>query len=264
MTRTSGNNKSKEKEPAKGKATSPSKSDSPSPMAVTPSRGRVLAGLRTMEAMKNDRPRPAAWYLTASLLDGQLAYFTVSAADPGNDGYSQTIVEALALKEHPLRDEGLFASLYMSQGRNGAPLRNKKNDYMRKCFVILMKPEEHNSETLLSKLEVVKKFLELPENNRFGTKVVLNDPEHEWDLTPPMDQPLPRLQDVVQYKEILKAIGMLFASVDRHWCENNEEAAWAYFHEGHVPLEAAANLGFPLDKVMTEKTPKYNFGGKSG
>ena len=123
---------------------------------------------------------------------------------------------------------------------------------MRKAFVMLLTEEEHNPETLYEKLLVVKSFLELPANNKYCTRVHL-DPE-AWDLTPP-EGDLPRLDNILQYQEIVKVVQTLFAGVDHTWYENNADAAWAYFHEGHVPYQAMVELGFPDDQVLPGTVP---------
>ena len=178
--------------PAKGKGGSPAK--------PSPSRGKAMGGRRNKQEVKEAKPRSPGWYICGGLMDGNLAYFTVTQSDPGQDAYTQPLVEAVqdTNGSDPVCELGILGGYYMKVSlTDERPLTNIKDEYMRKAFVILMDEDEMTSEALLEKLQVVKTFLERPGSNRYKTKVFI--PEN-WDLTPPgavsppQARPLPPVQ----------------------------------------------------------------------
>lgn len=221
---------------------SPAKSSSPN-------RAKLTKGRRSYEELRKSKPRSPAWYLEGRLFDGNLAGFTTTMADPNQDCYAQPLIEALADTESDAEicNTGIIGAFYMKVSlTDERPLTNVKDDYMRKTFVILMEPEEMTREGLYAKLLVVKKFFELPTSNAYKTKVVI---PKEWDKTPPEPTPLPKLDEVLQYKEVKKVLSRIYNKADMTWYGANEEEAWCFFNEGHVPFEAVLDLGFPEDRV---------------
>ena len=183
-------------------------------------------------------------------MDGNLAYFTVTQSDPGQDAYTQPLVEAVqdTNGSDPVCELGILGGYYMKVSlTDERPLTNIKDEYMRKAFVILMDEDEMTSEALLEKLQVVKTFLERPGSNCYKTKVFI--PEN-WDLTPPEPSPLPKLDHFLQYKEVISVLRRIYNVVDMTWYQANAQYVDCNFTEGHVPFEAVLDLGFPEDKML--------------
>ena len=177
---------------------SPGKGGTKNPPAkVSPTRSKFMGGMKNFTEVKKTKPRASGWHIQACLCDGLLAYFTVTLPDPANDAYTQPLTEIVGSNEeeieHDVTEIGIIGSFFMRRSRkDNSALKNKKNDFTKKAYVLLLDTDEHNPEVLYQKLEIVKDFLEQPENNRFGTKVFLD--KDTFDLTPPESEPLPKSQ----------------------------------------------------------------------
>lgn len=220
------------------------------PMPPSPNRSSPMKGRRSMESIKQSKPKEPGWYLRAALYSGNLAAFQITTSDFGNDAFTQPLIEKLATDDQDdINQIGLLGAYYMRVSvSNPAALLNSKNGYQRKAFLCVLEENECNAESLLSKVETIKRFLEKPENNRFGTKVFIQEPG--WDLTPPDPAPLPKLDHILQYRHIATVIRILFDNVDSTWAVNHRDSADLFFTQGHIPYEAAADIGFPPDAVM--------------
>ncbi|CAB9528244.1 hypothetical protein SEMRO_2179_G317920.1 [Seminavis robusta] len=128
-----------------------------------------------------------------------------------------------------------------------APLLNSSNTYQQKVFVRVLDPDETSESDLLAALQVVQRFLQKAENNRYGTKVFIRQPG--WNLTSTEPSPLRKIDHVLQYSEIVRLMNSLFDNVNASWAINNMETASLFFTEGHIPFEAINDLGFPVDAV---------------
>ncbi|CAB9525216.1 hypothetical protein SEMRO_1645_G288270.1 [Seminavis robusta] len=150
--------------------------------------------------------------------------------------------------------------------QNPGDLLNARNTFQRKAFVgVLDSDEESSEEHLLSILQTVQRWLQKPENNRYGTKVFIKQPG--WNLTPPDPLPLRKIDHVLTYAEIVRLIGGLFDGVGNSWAVNNMEAASLFFTEGHIPFEAINDLGFPVgavNNVMVQNVPIVAHAGGDG
>lgn len=232
---------------SKGSSNKAKNGSSPKP---SPSRGKNISGRRSYQEVKEAKPRTPAWYICGALLDGNLAYFTVTQSDPGQDAFTQRLIEEIqdSNSTAAVCDLGILGGFYMKVSlTDERPLTNVKDEYMRKAFVILMEENEMNQEGLFAKLQVVKSFLELPTSNKYKTKVII---PKDFDLTPPEPTPLAKLDHFLQYKELLNVLKRIYNVVDMTWYQNNQEWTDCYFTEGHIPFEAVVDLGFPEDKCL--------------
>ena len=229
---------------------SPNKGKGGTSPKPSPSRGRNISGRRNLQEVKDAKPRTPAWYLCGGLVDGNLAFFTVTQSDPGQDAFTQKLIEEIADSNStaPVVDLGILGAFYMKVSlTDERPLTNVKDEYMRKAFIILMEEDEMTKEGLFAKLQVVKAFLELPKANKFKTKVII---PKDWDVTPPEPAPLMKLDHFLQYKEILSVLKRIYNVVDMTWYANNQDWVDCYFTQDHIPFEAVLDLGFPEEKVL--------------
>jgi hypothetical protein len=242
--------------PKKNLKEPPKKRESPVKSPGTP-RGKPISGRRSAAQIRADQPRDAGWYLSASLLDGCLAYFTVTLSDPGQDAYTQPLKDEIAKRDstEEVCQLGILGGYYMRKSlEHDVALLNVKDSYQRKAYILMMEPDEMTTDALLTKLEVVRNFLMKPSNNRYNTKVFIAE---DWDMTPPEPRPLPKLDQVIQYKEIVNVIKRMYAGVGPDWYTNNIDAATSYFTPGFIPAEAMTHLGFPAELVIQPTT--YHF-----
>lgn len=234
---------------------------SPAKAGQSPGRGKVIANRKSATEVRKQKPRVRGWYVEGELVEGGLATFTVTQSDPCEDAYSWNIQKSISNKDLdiPICQQGIINSYNMRRSlKDDRPLYNaKKSEYMRKIYVMMMEPDEMNKEGLHKKLLVVKAFLEEKENNAYLTKVYLPS---DWDKTPPDSEPLRRLDHFLQYKELVRFIKDIDKEAGPRWYHENTEAAWCYFTEGHVPREAAGDLGFPDDQVTPPITMVTNDG----
>ena len=242
MANTKTNNSKQGAPPAKG---SPNAPKAPSPARSSPMKGR-----KSKNAIRQTKPLEPGWYLRSTLCQGCLMLIQITNSDFSNDAYTQPLIEKIATDdEDEINQIGLLGAYYMRKSlTNPAALLNSKNSYQRKVFVCVLDEDETSVDVMFSKLQVIKRFLELPENNRYGTKVFIQQPG--WDLTPPDPAPLPKLDHFVQYREVVRIVNDLFDNVDGNWAINNRESADCFFTEGHIPFQAHADLGIPIEDVM--------------
>jgi hypothetical protein len=214
---------------------------------VKAARSSPLKGRKSKGDIKQTKQAPG-WYLRSRLTEGNLELIEITNGSYTTDAYFQQLIETLSSDEHdPVKDIGLMGAYYMriSLQRDEA-LLNAKNGYQRKAFLRILDEDETAPEKRFEALTVIKTFLEKPENNQYGTNVYI---PKLWDLTPSEPQPLPKLDHVLQYKEIIRIVRDLFDNVDSNWAVNNMESAELFFTEGYVPFQAHNDLGFPMEKV---------------
>ena len=93
----------------------------------------------------------------------------------------------------------------------------------------------------MNTLKVLKEFMETKQNNRFGTKVFIE--EKTWLMN--AGGTLPKIDKYVVHEDIVAFIKDCFDDArNPGWAEGNMEAAMCYFTEGHVPATAVDELGF--------------------
>ena len=214
-------------------------------------RSSPAKGRRNKKAIKQVKPLEPGWCLRCTLYEGCIMGIQITTSNLTNDACFQPLVEKLLTDdEDEINQIGLLVGAYYMRVSltNGNPLLNSGNGYQRRAFVCVLDEDEANSAAMLSKLQVVKRFLEQPENNRYGTKVFIREPG--WDLTPPEPAPLPKLDHTFQFREIKRILESLFDDVGPDWAVSNRESADCFFTAGHIPFQAVADLGFPLDAVV--------------
>jgi hypothetical protein len=171
------------------------------------------------------------------------------------DAYTNPLVVKLGNPEpdpnndEPILNIGLMGSYFMRVSlQNPGRLMNIKNgnpgDYQRKAFVRVIDEGEDNPSSRLAALKVIKEFMEDPNNNRYGTKVFIQEPG--WDLTV---TPLKKLDNFLEYKEIVKIIKDMYLNVDGNWAVENLDSALSYFTRGYIPVEAHSDIGIPMEYI---------------
>jgi hypothetical protein len=217
----------------------------------TPPKGR--------KSKSDIKPTPKGlpgWYLRSCLLDGGIEGIFITTASMTEDAYYDPLVKALLEPEGQgdIKSIGLLGAHYMRCSLTSTERLmnyrrgNRVGDYQRRVFIRVIDEGEESVEKRLEALKIVKAFLEHPDHNKYNTKVYIQEPG--WDMSTGQE---PRKVDhFVEYKEIVKIIMALYNGVDAQWAQGNMEAANCYFTEGHIPFEAHAQLGFPIEAVQEE------------
>jgi hypothetical protein len=196
------------------------------------------------------------WFLKAEMLCGLLELITVTTSSGVEDGYINPLIVVLNTQSDdvgavpPILNQGLMGGFFMRISlTNTDRLMNIKKGvighFQRKAFIRVVDEGEDTPEHRLTSLKVIKAFFEEASNNKFGTKVHIQEPG--WDLT---NTPLRKLDNHLEYREIVKIVKELFLNVDGNWALNNMESAMCFFTAGHIPVAAHADLGFPLEHCM--------------
>lgn len=217
----------------------------------TPPKGRKSKS--DIKPASNGSP---GWYLRSCLLHGGIEAIFITTAALTEDAYYNPILVALgdpAGGMEDIKSIGLMGAYYMrcslaNTGRLMNYRKGNQGDYQRRAFIRIIDEGEESGESRLAALRVIKAFLEAPANNRFRTKVYIQ--EHGWDMS--TDQEPRKVDNFLEYTEIAKIISALFDGVDGDWAQNNMDAAMCYFTAGHIPFAAHAELGFPLEAVEPE------------
>lgn len=212
----------------------------------TPPKGR-----KSKTEAKHIKQMPG-WYLRSCLLDGGVDMVLITTGSFVEDAYFHNLVLALesGTDGSDLHSIGLIGAFHMRISlTNGDRLMNMKkgkaSEYQRRAFVRVLDEGDDTSQRRLAALNIIKTFLEDPVNNRFGTRVFIQEPG--WDMT---TRPLKKLDSFFQYKEILKIIGAMYNHVDGNWAAGNMRTAFYYFTRGYIPVEANTDLGIPLRYCM--------------
>jgi hypothetical protein len=197
---------------------------------------------------------PAGWYLRSCFLDGWIEAIFITTASKTEDAYYNPLVRALADDTaQPVKDIGLLGAFYQRVSlTNTAPLMNYRKgnagEYQRKAFIRAVDEGEDSPEDRLAALKVIQAFLEEKRNNQFKAKVYIEVPSNEEPK---------KVDNFLEYKEIVKIIKSLFDNVDADWAKNNLESAMCFFTAGHIPFAAHADLGFPLELVQARATSMF-------
>jgi hypothetical protein len=216
----------------------------------TPPKGR-----KSKDQIKRAPKSISGWYLRSILLDGGVECIFITTSSLVEDAFTNQLIVALNNNDpEPSHDEpiltiGLLGAYYMRVSlENPGRLMNIKNgvpgDYQRKAFVRVIDEGEDDQVVRLAALKVVKAFLEEPKNNKYGTKVFIQEPG--WDLTV---TPLWKLDNYLEYKEIIKIIKDVYSNADGNWAASNLDAALAYFTRGYIPVEAHSDIGIPMEYI---------------
>jgi hypothetical protein len=202
-------------------------------------------------------PKKAGWYLTSVLLQGFLELIFITKESMNADAFLHPLITALNKKyegEMPavVTETGLVGSYRMRiLLEDPDPLLSAGSEYPRRAFLRVHDgTEESATKSRLASLNVIKLFLTDRDNFKWCKPVFIEEPG--WDLTP-VNSPRPKLDHYLQYQEIVKIITLTHGSdgkLGKDWGLNNPDAVHSYFSEGHIPFQAHADLGIPLDNVM--------------
>jgi hypothetical protein len=197
----------------------------------------------------------SGWYLRSALLDGGVECIFITTSSLVEDAFTNQLIVALnnndpeASHDEPILTLGLMGAYYMRTSlENPGRLMNIKNgvpgDYQRKAFIRVIDEGEDGQDARLAALRVIKAFFEEPKNNKYGTKVFIQEPG--WDLTV---TPLCKLDNYLEYKEIIKIVKDVYSNVDVNWASKNLDTALAYFTRGYIPIEAHSDIGIPMEYI---------------
>jgi hypothetical protein len=227
-----------------------------SSIAPTPaSRWTPPKGRKSKDQIKRSPKSSSGWYLRSILVEGGLECIFITTSSFMEDAYTNPLIVTLSNSEpDPNCDEhiltiGLMGAYYMKVSlQNPGRLMNIRNglvgEYQRKAFVRVIDEGDDDPAQRLAALKVIKSFLEDPKNNKYGTKVFIQEPG--WDMTV---TPLRKLDYYLEYKEIVKIIKDIYSNVDGNWGVENLDSALAYFTRGYIPAEAHSDIGIPMEYI---------------
>ena len=163
-------------------------------------RGSPLKGRKPKKEIKCVKD-PAGWYLALEFHEGNLITICVTQSDRRQDAFMQGLIEQITGNAAPggdaeIMELGLVDGFRMRISlENPGPLLNARNTFQRKVIVgVLDSDQEPTDETFLGILQAIQRWLQRPENNRFGTRVFIPT---GWNLTPPDPAPLVRSYCVI-------------------------------------------------------------------
>ena len=212
-------------------------------------RSSPLKNRLSFKDIKNHRKKyPPGWYLRSILLDGNMELIYITLGDLINDAHYQPLIIAITNDSDPsIEGLNILGCFRLHRSLSDDSQLIGKSGYARKVFVRLLDDNETTPESRKAGLQVIKAFLERPENNKYDTNVYIPS---SWDITPPPPASLRKVDYYLKYEETVKIIRLLFAGVDHHWASDNPISANAFFTAGYIPYQASTDLGFPEDKVV--------------
>jgi hypothetical protein len=259
------------------KVTSPAKAKAaPSPSAVpvwkSPSH-RSTAQIRQMKlspVVTAQNQLLPGWYLHSMLLDGGVEVILISTGNLNEDAYIDPLVKAIfapGIKVEeveqvedpdPINRLGLTGAYFRRKALDNPDMfmnpvkKHTGSVFQRKVFLRQLEDGEETVERRLEALKVIKEFMQREKNNRYHTKVIIQQPG--WDMENKNSAgEILKVDSFLQYSQIVRLIKELYENVNNTWALENMETAMCYFTEGYIPFEAHTDLGFPLDKVMPEE-----------
>ena len=213
-------------------------------------RGSPLQNRLSTKAIKKSRKRnPPGWYIRSVFLAGNIELIFITQSNYTNDAYFQPLVIAIRDGTHnEIENLNVLGAFVMHEGlSNNSVLYSPRSGYPRKAFVRILEEDETTPEKRKEGLQIIKRFLEHPDNNRYSTNVFIPD---NWDITPAPPADLRKLDYYLEYDETVKVIRALFDGVDHHWAVDNPISANAFFTAGHIPYQAHSELGFLREEVV--------------
>ena len=236
----------------------PAKASSPAKdvLGTKPPRGTPPSGRKSRSQIHfsdSGKKKQYGWYIRSTLVEGGFELIFITKSNFNEDAFGKNLVVGFAPRQPPpvIMEAGLLGAFRMRVSLdNPAPLLSGTSMYCRKAFLRYIE-NTHDSEktSRLAALTSIKNFLLEPAQNKFSSPVIIEEPG--WDLTPPEDAPLPRLDHYLQYEEILKIIQMTYENVNSNWAAENSEAVFSYFTKGYIPFAANADIGVPMNEVMS-------------
>ena len=215
------------------------------PKSATPSSAKPVApkwksppGRKSKKDCKRNKKKPG-WCLRYLRLHGNVGLIFFTQSDFVNDAFNKPIIDSISNEA----DDSLplcSAVTLRESLTNGDALTNVKDSYHRRAFLEIL-DDDDDDEDCLSTLKTIKAFMEKKENNRFGTKVFIE--EHSWNMNSKSTPP--KMDKCVVHDDIVAFINDCFdADKTPGWAEEHMEAAMCFFTEGHIPSEAVEQLGF--------------------
>jgi hypothetical protein len=220
---------------------------------IKPPLGSPPNGRRSKADILKSKGSAPGWYLRSALLQGGLELIIITTQTMVDDAFFQNLITKINEGDDsgPIGQLGFLGAFVMRISLNNPnALLNAKSKYKRRAFIRVLDEGEEGDDDRLAALRVVKGFLEEYNNNKYGTPVFIQEPG--WNMTASL-QELPKVDNYLQYSEIVKIIKQMFEGVDSTWATNNATAAECYFTQGHIPFQAIQDLGFPDNKVMTRE-----------
>ena len=250
---------------AKRAAVSPVKNAGAAKAKGSPGKGFVLSGRRNKDDIKTSK-LPAGWHIRSVLVVGLMELIFITTSSLEDDAFTNNMVtvldDASTPSSHPLKAIGLVGAFFMRVSlADDSPLCNRRNTHHRKAYLRVLDPGQDTDESRFASLQVIKTFLEAPENNKYSTAVHLS--RSGWNLNVP-DQPLPRLDSYLRCADIKAVIESLFTDHGPGWATADMDRALSIFTEGYIPFAAVADLGFPLDMVNVGPALEPGLEGQNG
>jgi hypothetical protein len=241
------------------KAASPAKAalGAKKPARATPPSGRKSRA----QILSSEKKRQYGWYIRSTLLEGGFELILITKNNFNEDAYVNNLVVGFAPKDgrqppSVIQEAGLLGAFRMRVSLdNPSPLLSGTSLYCRKAFLRLIETREDSEDhSRLAALNSIRSFFKEPAQNKYNCPVIIENPG--WDLTPPGDAPLPRLDHYLQYEEIIKIIHLTHDNVNANWAAlpENSEAVFSYFTKGHIPFAAHKDIGVSLSDVIVPET----------
>ena len=219
--------------------------------AVKPPGGSPPSGRKSKADILKAKGAASGWYLWSTLVQGGLEVIMITTQTKKDDAFFQNLVTKINEGDgtEAVESLGLIGAYFMriSLSNPDKLLNNNKKKFQRRAIIRVLDEGEETDACRLAGLKVIKEFLEKYENNKYGTPVYILEPG--WNLTAGV-QEIPKVDNYLQYSEIVKIINKIFDDVNSTWATDNPTDAECYFTEGYIPFEAIQDLGFPTSKVI--------------
>ena len=203
-------------------------------------------GRKSKKDCKQNKNKPG-WYLRYLKFDGGVGGVFLTLSDFVNDAFNKPILDSIANEEDETLPLYSAATLRKSL-TNGEALTNAKDTYRRRVFLQVWDEGDETDEACLATLKTIKAFMELKENNRYGTPVYIQ--ETGWKMNN-SDEDLPKLDKCIIHDDIVRFIKDCFEGTDAPgWAQDNMDVAMCFFTEGHIPSVAVDQLGFEASACL--------------
>ena len=218
---------------------------------VKPPGGSPPSGRKSKADILKSKGAASGWYVRSALVQGGLEVITITTQTMNDDAFFQNLITKINEGDgtEAVEGLGLIGAYFMriSLTNPDKLLNGGKKKFQRRAIVRVLDEGEETDAFRLEGLKVIKEFLEKYDNNKYGTPVYILEPG--WNLTAGL-QVIPKVDNYLQYSEIVKIIKKIFDNVDSTWATDNPTDAECYFTDGYIPLQAIQDLGFPSSKVI--------------
>ena len=212
----------------------------------------------------------SGWHVLIKVFQGDIVGIMIVKTNQIDDAYNKPIKDAIQCNNNEIIEGlGIMYAADMKIGLDNENDLTGTDGWTKKMCIMPVDEDETTEEELYAKCLELKKFLELPENNKYKTPVHVVNPG--FNRTPPHPAPLPKLSEAIKHQDLVAIIKELFNGVDHTWAANNKEAAMCFFHKGHIPEAAVVDLGFeesevgPISEehVRNEGSPEEDINGQA-